>query len=175
MNAPSRAGVILLFLATCLAAVTVAATHPGKSLRSLAAALASQAAPGEPVVFMHDYFFDIAFYAQLNDPVRVVEDWDDPAVMQRDNWSKELRDAQRFAAPGAMPVLLAPAQLTDIIETSTNTWVLGFRGQIIRIPGAAVEVARSDETVLWRVPGKARGEISPTGSPETPSASSTGK
>ena len=162
-------------IATCLAAVVLAATHPGKSLRGLAQTLASRAAPGEPVVFLHDYFFDVEFYAQLRAPVRVVEDWEDPAVMQRDNWTKELRDAQRFAAPGGVPVLLAPSQLADIIDNSSNTWVLGFRGQKIAGPAGVFEVARSNETVLWRVPGKGRAGINAAGSPEKPSANSTGK
>ena len=106
-----------LAAAACVAAVAAGAAFPSKSLRDLARTLAQQAAPGEPVVFLYDYYFDVPFYAHLRAPVRVVENWSDPRVVGRDNWRKELLDAQRFASGAAARVLLSPAELADTICT----------------------------------------------------------
>jgi 4-amino-4-deoxy-L-arabinose transferase-like glycosyltransferase len=164
-------------IAACVAVVAAAAAFPGKSLRGLARTLAQQARPGEPVVFLYDYYFDVPFYARLSAPVRVVEDWSDPKVMQSDNWSKELVDAQRFASGSAARVLLAPAELADIVCDATTTWVVGYYTKVLVEPALAhaTQIARSGNTVLWRVPGRSAEPISAASCPEMPSGNSTNK
>jgi 4-amino-4-deoxy-L-arabinose transferase-like glycosyltransferase len=163
--------------AACVGAVAAGAAFPGKSLRGLARTLAQQARPGEPVVFLYDYYFDVPFYARLSAPVRVVEDWSDPKVIQSDNWSKELLDAQRFASGPAARVLLSPAELADTICNATTTWVVGYYTKVLLEPALshATQVARSGETVLWRVPGRSAGLLSAASCPEMPSANSISK
>jgi hypothetical protein len=166
-----------LAVAACLAVVAAGTAMPGKSLRELARTLANQAAPGEPVVFLYDYYFDLPFYAGLRAPARVVEDWNDPLVVQSDNWSKELLDAQRFASGPAARVLLSPAGLTDTVCSAKTTWVVGDYKMAFLQPVLfhAPEIARSGTTILWRVQGPSPGSLSVAGCPETPSANSTGK
>jgi hypothetical protein len=166
-----------LAIAACLAAVAAGAAYPGKSLRSLGRTLAQQAAPGEPVIFLYDYYFDVPFYAGLRAPVGVVEDWNKPQVVRRDNWSRELLDAQRFAAGSAARVLLSPAELAETICNATTTWVVGYYTKVELEPALvhATEIARSGTSVLWRVPGRSRGSVSAAGCPEMPSENSTSK
>ncbi|HWP11711.1 MAG TPA: glycosyltransferase family 39 protein [Ramlibacter sp.] len=166
-----------LAIAACLAAAAAGAAYPGKSLRGLGRTLAKLAAPGEPVVFLDDYYFDVPFYARLRAPVRVVEDWNDPRIVQRDGWSKALLDAQRFAAGSAPRVLLSPAELTDAICHAKVTWVLGNYTMASLQPALvhATEVARSGTTVLWRVPGQSSAFLNAAACPETPSVNSADK
>jgi 4-amino-4-deoxy-L-arabinose transferase-like glycosyltransferase len=163
--------------AACVAVVAAVTAFPGKSLRDLGRTLAERAAPGEPVVFLYDYYFDVPFYAHLSAPVGVVEDWSDPRVVGRDNWSKELLDAQRFASGAAARVLLSPAELADAICNATTTWVMGYYTKVSLEPALvnATEIARSGTTVLWRVPGRSVGTLNAASCPGTPSGNSTGK
>jgi 4-amino-4-deoxy-L-arabinose transferase-like glycosyltransferase len=170
-------GCAALAFAACLAVVATAAAYPGKSMRELGRTLGRQATPGEPVVFLRDYYFDIPFYAGLRAPVQVVEDWNDPKIIQRDNWSKELLDARRFASGSAARVLLSPAELADTLCSATTTWVVGNHSMVSLHPVLfhAIEIARSGTTVLWRVPGRPAAPVSAAGCPETPSGNSTSK
>jgi 4-amino-4-deoxy-L-arabinose transferase-like glycosyltransferase len=164
-------------IVACLAPVAASAVYPGKSLRGLGRTLAKLAAPGEPVVFLYGYYFDVPFYAGLRAPVRVVEDWNDPRIVQRDSWSKALLNAQRFAAGSAPRVLLSPAELTDAICNAKVTWVLGDYTMASLQPALlhATEIARNGTTVLWRVPGQSPRSLNATACPETPSVNSTDK
>ncbi|HXD38941.1 MAG TPA: glycosyltransferase family 39 protein [Ramlibacter sp.] len=171
-----RVGAVLA-VAACMAVVAAGIAFPGKSLRDLGRTLAERAAPGEPVVFLYDYYFDVPFYAQLSAPVRVVADWGDPQVVGRDNWSKELLDAQRFASGPAARVLLSPAELVDTICNATTTWVVGYYTKASLEPALAnaTEIARSGTTALWRVPGRPAAPVSAGSCPGTPSANSANK
>jgi 4-amino-4-deoxy-L-arabinose transferase-like glycosyltransferase len=158
----------------CVGFIAFASWRPSKSTRSLATVLAREAAPQDPIVFLYDYYFDLSFYARLRQPVRVVEDWSAPSVAERDNWSKELLDASRFAPAAAPPVLLPPAAMRQIVCNANTTWVLGNQSVVYRnraLLAGATQVAQSGETVLWRVPGRG---VS-AGCPGTPSANSTDK
>jgi hypothetical protein len=160
----------------CVAAVVLAAVFADRSLRDLGRTLARQVQPQDTVVFLNDYYFDIPFYAGLRSPVLVVDDWNDPQLTQRDNWRKELFDARRFSPPLARPVLVQPASLPQTLCTATVTWVVAHSDNLRRHPELArgAEVARHDNTVLWRVPGRGPG-VNAADCPGTPSANSPDK
>jgi len=166
-----------LAAAACVAVVAAGTAFPDKSLRSLGRTLAQQARPGEPVVFLYDYYFDVPFYAHLSAPVRVVENWSDPQVVGRDNWTRELLDAQRFASGPAARVLLTPAELTDTICNASTSWLVGYYANVPLESSLyqVTEIARSGATVLWRVAGRPGGMVSAAGCPETPSGNSASK
>ena len=149
--------------------------YSDKSLRDLARTLASRAAPQDTIVFLNDYYFDVPFYAGLREPVQVVEDWNDPRILQRDNWKKELFDAKQFSPASARPVLLPPASLPQILCSAPVIWVVGHSKNVGRYPelSHATEIARHGETLLLRVPGRSPASLSAAGCPETPSANST--
>jgi hypothetical protein len=161
----------------CLGVVIGVMVAPGKSLRDMSRTLASQVGAEDTVVFLHDYYFDVPFYAQLRGPVRIVDDWDNPEFARVDNWRKELIDARQFAAVSAAPVLVLPVALPDIVCGQRTTWVVGNQAMLSRYPvlARAVEIQRHRDTVLWRVPARPAGTLSAAGCPEKPSANSEGK
>jgi 4-amino-4-deoxy-L-arabinose transferase-like glycosyltransferase len=163
--------------ATGVAVVVAAAVVPSNSLRGLSRTLAARAGPQDQVVFLDGYYFDVPFYASLRAPVRVIDNWSDPALAQRDDWHKELLDAQRFAPASAEPVLLLPSALPSSICRAPTTWLIGHPSMMERYPAlsAATEIARNGNTVLWRLTRRESGPLSAADCPGTPSANSTGK
>lgn len=157
----------------CLATIVIATLKADKSLRELGRTLAREATPQDAVVFVNDYYFDLAFYARLPAPVLVVEDWNDPRLTQRDNWRKELFDARRFAPSSAPPVLVQPASLAKAICSRAVTWVVVHADILRRYPelAAGSEVARHGDTLLLRVPGT----VNMADCPGMPSVSSPDK
>jgi 4-amino-4-deoxy-L-arabinose transferase-like glycosyltransferase len=163
-----------LAISICVGVLAFASLRPAKSMKPLAQELARHIGPHDAVVFLYDYYFDLPFYAQLHAPVRVIEEWGrDP---ERDNWAKELRDADRFAPASAQPVLLAPEQLTDVVCSAPITWVVGYwtMAHVMPAMAEAVEITQVDETLLWRVEGNKAGNVNEA-CRETPSASSADK
>ncbi len=79
-------------------AVIAFSVGAGKSNRALAGELAARHQAGEPVVMLERYEYDLPFYARLAEPLVVVEQWDDAALMARDSWRKELGDTRDFAS-----------------------------------------------------------------------------
>jgi 4-amino-4-deoxy-L-arabinose transferase-like glycosyltransferase len=163
----------VLAAGVCVAAVIVGTIYADKSMRDLARTLARNLAPGDSVVFVNNYYFDIPFYAGLRAPVLVVEDWSDPQLTQRDNWRKELFDARRFSPPSDASVLVQPAGLASAICGKAVTWVVVHSDNLRRYPELAQgsEVARHRDTLLWRVAGPANGAECPG----APSANSPDK
>jgi 4-amino-4-deoxy-L-arabinose transferase-like glycosyltransferase len=129
--------------------------QPGNS-RNIATALAHARAPGQPVLFLHEYFYDIPLYARLEAPVAVVDDWANPQLRQRDNWRKELADAGDFA-PGTARLVQTGA-FGAALCASPVSWVVGGARDASRYDFLAQEnqVAREGDLVLWRVETGAR-------------------
>lgn len=160
--------------ALSLGLIAVVLAAPDKSHRAVGEAIARGAAPGDQVVFLHGYYFDVPFYARLRTPTPVIDDWNDKALMSHDDWRKELADADRFQASTAPPVLVLPARLGEILcGTRGATWLVGgssVRSRYALLAGAS-EVMHQGNTTLWRI---APGAIKAERCRGTPSASSAG-
>lgn len=136
-----------------LGAVIAIAVYPLRSSKPFALAIAGQPGAEAPTVMLNEYYFDLPFYAQLHNPVAVVDDWASPEVALRDNWRKELADAGRFAPRQASVALIAPIALDDRLCAAPLTWVIGPGDAAARYPllaAAAVALERKG-TTLWRV------------------------
>jgi 4-amino-4-deoxy-L-arabinose transferase-like glycosyltransferase len=96
-------------VAICVAALAWMALRYDHDNAALAGTLAAMRAPGDPIVFVDEYFFDIPLYARLAEPVPVISDWHDPAIAERDNWRRELAEAAPFA-PALGAALLVDAR-----------------------------------------------------------------
>jgi 4-amino-4-deoxy-L-arabinose transferase-like glycosyltransferase len=157
----------------CLTVVGVVTFGPGKSLHRLGEALAQRRAPGEPVVFLHGYYFDVPFYARLQAPTPVVDQWDDKALTSHDDWRKELFDAEHFQPRSAAPVLVLPSALPGLLCTGKATWLVGDASMAARyrVLSSAEVVARHRDIVLWRL---APQPLTAAPCRGTPSASSAG-
>jgi hypothetical protein len=167
-----------------LGTVVAFAMWPQRSSLELAAALAAQRKPQEAVFMLGKYYYDLPFYARLQEPVMVIDDWNAPGVRQRDDWRKELADARDFAAAheggtggaakhslgqassaGGMPAptnagpLLTPEALPQALCRPATSWVVGPTSSGLSHPFlvAAKAVFTRREVTLWRVD---------TGSPE---------
>lgn len=123
------------------------------STRSLGIALRDHRAAGEPVYFLKGYRYDVPFYARLQDPVVLVDDWDDPQIAVRDNWRKEISDAGQFSHVRAAQLLMTPAALPAALCRQPVSWVLASDALRERYDFLAqaetVSTLRGD--TLWRV------------------------
>ena len=106
----------------CVALVGVLAWKAPKSAEGVARVLGSQIQPGDRVVFVDEFFYDVPFYARLREPVFVLSRWDDPDIPRRDNWRKELWDAARFANPAQRQVLWPIAQAERLACSTGQIW-----------------------------------------------------
>lgn len=139
--------------AISVAAVATFALHPTRSTREIANVLRQKAAPGEPVVMIGGYWFDLPQYAHLREPVTVVDDWSRSDVQHQDNWRKELADAGTFAPSLAAARLVEPAVWCAGLAGVGSAWVVGHASATSRfdfLTSAAV-VAQVRGTTLWRV------------------------
>lgn len=127
--------------------------RPTHTTRSLALALRDVRQPGEPVVMVGGYAYDLSFYARLTEPTVVVDDWGSAAIDQHDNWRKELADAGRFAPAQAARQLVRPEALTATLCAAPRTWVVGDVSQVAVQPllARAPVIARTGALRLWRV------------------------
>jgi 4-amino-4-deoxy-L-arabinose transferase-like glycosyltransferase len=141
---------------TCVALVVFAAWKAPLSNRSLALALAGAMAPGDRVVMVDEYLYDVPFYARLTRPVVIAGNWADPDIPKHDNWRKEIFDATRFDRARAHE-LLQPLTALDTQACNTGAaWFIVPAGQVGRVaalPGAA-RVFTDTRNALWRVPGR---------------------
>ena len=142
--------------ALCLGVVLALAWQQPKADRSIARVLAARFAPGDRVVMMDQYLYDLPFYAALKQPVVILSDWADPALSQRDNWRKELFDAARFDPARGAAVLRPLAELPAMAcGAGTSWWVIRQRDahQLASVAGAERVLADKD-TELWRTAGR---------------------
>lgn len=141
----------------CVAIVAAVAWKAPNSNRALAQTLAGAIAPGDRVVMVDEYYYDVPFYARLAQPVVIAGDWADPEIPKRDNWRKEVFDAARFD-PALARDLLRP--LSDLPRMACGTGVawfivpVGHADRVAGLPGAS-RVFADRRTELWREPGRA--------------------
>ena len=136
----------------CVVIVGVLAQQAPKSNRAAALALAAAITPGDRVVMVDEYFYDLPFYARLKGPVTIASDWDDPQLPLRDNWRKELFDAARFD-PALGRVLLRPLNdLGALACGAGRVWFVVHPGQAQRVAGlpGSTRVFADARTELWR-------------------------
>lgn len=143
--------------AACVAIVAAAAWVAPLSNRALALTLAGGIAPGDRVVMIGEYLYDVPFYARLAQPVLIASDWGDAQIALHDNWRKELLDAARFD-PAAAHALLQPLDALDRIGCGAGAvWFIVPRSQAARaagLPGATRRFADAHNE-LWHAPERA--------------------
>lgn len=161
----------------CVGAVVAAATlQQGKSSEPLARALREARQPGEPVLMLERYVYDLPFYAHLAEPAVVIDDWDAARREGRDNWHKELLDAARFDAAAAQRALLPPGLIEQADTGNTPLWLIGPDDATQRHPrlASAERVAGHGGLSLWRLPPSTPPDTAAK-APQTPSDGSPGK
>jgi len=151
-----RAGTTL-GVALGLVALVWASGWSPHSTRTLGEALRVRLMPGDRVVFLEAFYFDVPFYARLRAPVVVVDHWGSPEVARQDNWRKELADAAEFDPERGRQLLVPVADLPRALCGGGVTWVLAADSAPRDYPvlAAGEVIASEDKVRLWRLPGDA--------------------
>ncbi len=140
----------------CLLAVAVLMLFPQRSTKPLAQTLAAGAAPGDRLVMLDQYAYDVPMYAGWRDPVIAVTQWDDPQVMQGDNWRRELADAAGFAPDQGADRLWSPERLQAYLcdPGHATAWLLAWLDEADRYPALSdrAPLAQTAKMGLWRIP-----------------------
>ena len=146
-------GSIVVAVLLCLGAVFVGSARFGfaRDNSALAETLRTLRAPGDPVVFVGEYFFDVPMLARLGEPVPVTSDWAVPPT--RDNWKRELAEAAPFA-PALAATLLVDAAHGFVLRCGARPlWLVARHDDeatVAAVPGA-VRVETGKRASLWRV------------------------
>ena len=112
-----------LCLVTALAVQVVAARYTLRhSSADVAAWLACQVAPTDVVAAVDEYPYDLPFYAQLTQPIEVLQDWDSERQTAGDNWRRELFEGADFDAEAAR--VLQPLSRLEALQQQAGAWVL---------------------------------------------------
>lgn len=135
-----------------LAAIAWLSIHPTRSTKAIAQDLLQARAPGQQVVMLENYYFDVPFYAALKSPVTIIDDWAGEGA-QRDNWRKELVDAGSFA-PGSARAVLQPAAAglpAYLCQQHDAVWIIGTVPAAFRLglPASSRVVAQRGSIALW--------------------------
>jgi len=153
-SADKRFAATVLFAAAACVSLTVAAHFlQPKSRAALAEQLRVLKRPGEAVFFLANYYYDVSFYARLDEPVAVVDPWL-PAEVAKDSWRRELSDAAQLAPSPSARRLLLPTELAPALCRARTSWLLGPSSVSSAAPAwlaGLTPVAQSGATALWRV------------------------
>jgi 4-amino-4-deoxy-L-arabinose transferase-like glycosyltransferase len=136
------------------------------NVRSLFAKVSPLIAAEDEIVALRSYPFSLSFYLRLRRPIRVVEDWDQPEVMRKDSWRRELMDAQAFVDPQRVRgLLIKPAELNGALACArSRLFVIGDARSAEAFPALArlAQVADAGQAV-WLSPSRAAGEAEECG------------
>ncbi|MCX7279882.1 MAG: glycosyltransferase family 39 protein [Burkholderiales bacterium] len=146
---------IAVAAALCLGSIAWFAADQPKSTAEIASVLKSHRVPGEPVLMLGHYYYDVPFHAWLWDPVTVVDEWHAPGLYATDSWRRELADAGQFAPAKAAATLLDTARLPAVLCRAPVSWVIGEEHALdpYAKPNRAQAVLTVRGTTLWRVEG----------------------
>ena len=139
----------------CLITLVVSAFATlNRSTKPLGVAMLQDARPGDTLVMLHSYPFDLQFYAHHSRPAWVVDNWADPSIPRTDSWRKELLDASEFD-PSVKALISAQEWKRRVCAgpDGARYWVVGDPGDAGRYPllAGAQPVASTRRNVLWRL------------------------
>lgn len=106
-----------------------------------------------PVVFYEDYYYDIPFYADLQTPVTVIADWDNPGLAHADNWRSEIYEGY-VLKPESRAWLVTQQEGRKLLASLSPVQVMAEEGNCAQLVKEypLVEVARVGSTCLLRRP-----------------------
>jgi 4-amino-4-deoxy-L-arabinose transferase-like glycosyltransferase len=154
----SRARLLWVASAALSAAISIGAVFVGAAqlqytTRDFGTLLREMRGPRDAVFMLGQYFYDVPFYARLQLPIGVVDQWSRADLRQVDNWRKELADGASFLPDAARQRLLDTAELPLALCAAPVSWVLGrtrSRDAIAYLASATV-VHERNGTTLWKV------------------------
>ena len=154
-RAPARARLFdasaVLAAGVCIGVTAYAHFYQPKSNQALAETLRALKQPGEPVLFLNGYYYDVNFYARLDAPAFVVDPWL-PVEVAKDSWRRELVDAAGFAPAGSPQRLLQTDELAPWLCRTPSAWLITTTAAAPPPWLATLQPShRSGETALWHI------------------------
>jgi 4-amino-4-deoxy-L-arabinose transferase-like glycosyltransferase len=123
--------------------------------------------PDDPLVVLYSYPFSLPFYLRHPPPFRVVENWQDSRILQKDSWRRELFEAAAFDPDRGKALLLAPEDMPVFLACATRpVWLIVASASEAKLPKIGLErVAQVGNDSLWRkvpsVPSGRPGDCAP--------------
>jgi 4-amino-4-deoxy-L-arabinose transferase-like glycosyltransferase len=160
--------VTALGAAMCGATLVADLVYERNNVRSLFAEVSPLIAAEDEIVALRSYPFSLSFYLRLRRPIRVVEDWDQPLLMRKDSWRRELMDAEAFVDPRRVSALfIKPADLTRALACArSRVFLIGEERSAAAFPALARlrRVGDLADEAVWLSPPRAGGEAEDCGS-----------
>ena len=117
-----RAGMAALAVLLCAVGLIGGLVYERGNIQPLAARIRPLlTSASDEIVALRSYPFSLPFYLRQRQPMRVVEDWSEPLLLQKDSWRRELHEAanstrrarrsscwSRKASPGCSRARVAP-------------------------------------------------------------------
>jgi 4-amino-4-deoxy-L-arabinose transferase-like glycosyltransferase len=149
------AGLLIASLLLSVVANHLAGQHTLRkhSSRDVALLLGCALQPAERVYAAGAYPYDLPFYARVQEPVRMVEDWAAARLNSGDNWRRELFEAGDFEPEVASTLLLPPSVLNP---APANAWLVTPRDFAApTLQGAWQNAYQGQNWTLWLAAGSA--------------------
>ncbi len=146
-------------IALCAGMTVFLGARDPSQLSTLALPDAQRYRPGDQLVMLNQYAYDLPFYLHATSPAWIVDHWQSPAMAERDNWSKEIRDAGRFYPEAMQQQLLLPSALLPTMceKPGTTYWIWARKDSAERLSwlSGATQVFSNRKNALWRLPAGA--------------------
>jgi 4-amino-4-deoxy-L-arabinose transferase-like glycosyltransferase len=139
--------------ALALGVVAWYSSNSSGTIPEMAKILKKQKLPHEHVFMLEQFFYDVPFYADISEPITVVDDWKSEDINSKDNWEKELMDAGLFSPKMAAHRLIMPLQLPAALCEAGVSWIL-VDSDVKRnydMLNAAPEVSNQRGIILLRI------------------------
>ena len=155
-EAPARVGASFVAACIlCLGVVIGVSRHDPSRLQHVAEITAAGFRPGDQIVMLQEYEFDMPFYLRMEKDAWVVSDWGNPVIPKIDDWRKELHDAGQFAPDRMQQNLITPDELgRRLCQLDSGTyWFWGKQDVIGGYPflNVGTIVFSNARRALWRV------------------------
>lgn len=150
-------GAMVVFSAALFAGALPAVPHLVlDSTLPLAARLKPLLREGDVVASYRRWFYDLPVYLDRREPITVAESWDDPAILGRDNWQRELL-LGRLRMPESEAWLVLPEELDRRCGAGARCFVLArARDEAeLRSRFALVPLAEAEGVGLFATPSAA--------------------
>ncbi len=150
----TRLAVVAILIGAAMLASVVRREHDQSNTPQLAALLQPLlTSPDDALVAMSHYPFSLPFYLRHPQPLRVVEDWGQSWVTQKDTWRRELHEAAAFDPDRGKSLLLDPGAMRLFLTCSPRTvWLIVPRAAEERVPQLPrlQRIAQVGDDAVWR-------------------------
>ncbi len=147
----SVAGVAMLL---CAAAFAAALAYKPDHTKELAAAIRPLLkSEGGQIVALHNYPFSLPFYLRRRQAMRVVENWSNARLLEKDSWPRELHEAATFAPARARAVLGNPESVGPLLACSSRpVWIIASKSTATAYPELArlQPIGSFGQYTVWR-------------------------